>query len=123
VGKTFGKKLYPKENQEELLKLKERIMRKTPRLLPLQLQEFLNLQTSKCPVCPEFCSKSHLEGHGLKVPSYKEVMREIDNKTLEAKKSKLPRNKSLEELGKFVDIYSNRIKDHLNQKQDPQPPG
>ena len=118
--KRLGKKLYPAENEEEVMKLKERIMKKTHRLLPHQLQEFLNLQTSKCPLCPLFCSKVHLEEHGIEIPSYDEIIRDVENKTLEAKKEKLSRNKTLDRLGKFIEIYNEKIKGHLNQKVESQ---
>ena len=104
------KTLYPVEEEPEA---------PTPqayRILPAELQEYLNMMTAKCPKCPgEICKDYHLEEkHNIMIPNYGTVMREIETRTEEAKIQRLSRKDALQHVGSFIKPYIVTLHEHLN---------
>lgn len=108
----MGQLMYVRAPESQQEQFKEE---KTPRLLPKELQEVLNLSTALCPRCSgEVCSHSHMkEEHCIIIPEYKSMILEIERRTKDAKDAKLKRHFGLEHVASFLTIHIDALKKHL----------
>ena len=97
---------------EEIIPLQS----KKPRLLPKELSEVINLMTAKCPKCTKaWCNPTHMaSAHSISIPSYKEIIAEVEKRITVIQKSKWERKRALQYLGSFITPYIDDIKKHLN---------
>ena len=84
------------------------------RFLPKELQQILNLMAAKCPKCKgagtRICSKQHLEQqHQIIIPTYADLIKTIETKTVEAKQMRLKKTQTAEHVGSFIRIYIERM--------------
>ena len=110
--KRVGKKLYIRsetDHQETHEKVK------TPRILPKELVDILNIMTACCPSCNgEVCKPVHmLNAHQIFIPTYKQIMSEIERRTQDCINYKLSREESLEHVSSFINVYIHIISQHL----------
>jgi hypothetical protein len=105
-----GKKLYVEEEMPEQKPPQHR------RILPIELQEYLNLMTAKCPQClGQICKEKHMrEQHNINIPTYETVIREIERRTDDSRINKLSRKESLEHIGSFIKLHIDTLILHLN---------
>jgi len=110
------KKMYTENDSKFIQALKDRNRKRSPRILPRQLQELLNITTAKCPMCRgRVCSAEHMEIiHNIKIPEYAEMIAEVEERTKMAKSLKYTRKEALGYIGEFFSPFLNSMHEFLN---------
>ena len=85
---------------------------------PRELQELLNLKTTLCPKCNTRCNSYHLnEIHKINIPENTELLKIVEEESLNLKRRGKSRKQSIQELGKIMDKYRKKIMDFLKSKE------
>lgn len=111
----LGKTLYTPEAHN--LAGLDKDLQKKRRILPKELQKILNLLVAKCPKCEQtrICYQKHMqEEHQILIPTYKELISTIERKTEEARQRRLFRKQTMEYVGRFINVYIDRMNHFLN---------